>query len=158
HAAVWTGTGMIVWGGYEGVGGSNPVDSGGRYDPGTDTWQPTSTVGAPLPRYDLTATWTNAGMVVWGGILQNPFRTNTGGRYNPVADSWQPTSTVLAPEARSTHSAVFTGSGVLIWGGSDLAALNTGGLYCTCAQASCALDTDGDGVDDSRDNCPLVAN
>ena len=157
HSAIWTGTRMIVWGGHVG-GGPTPLDSGGRYDPDTDTWQPTSTVGAPLARYDHTASWPNAGMVVWGGVLQSPVKTNTGGRYNPATDSWQSTTTTLAPEARASHSAVFTGSGVLIWGGFDLAALKTGGLYCTCAQAPCIVDTDGDGVDDFHDNCPTVAN
>jgi hypothetical protein len=97
-------------------------------------------------------------MVVWGGTLQNPLRTNTGGRYDPVTDSWQSTTTSLVPEARSGHSAVFTGSGVLLWGGSDIATLNTGGLYCTCTGTSCLVDTDGDGVDDPHDNCPTVAN
>ena len=35
HAAVWTGTEMIVWGGSPTVGG--------RYDPSTDTWRPVAT-------------------------------------------------------------------------------------------------------------------
>ncbi|HEV8700923.1 MAG TPA: thrombospondin type 3 repeat-containing protein [Candidatus Polarisedimenticolia bacterium] len=159
HSAVWTGDRMIVWGGTgDGALGFPPLSTGGQYDSLTDTWQPTSTVGAPIPRYSHTASWTNAGMVVWGGVLQNPLKTNTGGRYDPDTDSWQPTTTALAPEARSSHSAVFTGSGVLIWGGSGLAALKTGGLYCTCVEASCVVDADGDGVDDLHDNCPLVAN
>jgi len=47
---------MVVW------GGSHTYDSnlntGGRYDPVTDTWTATSTVGAPLARSYHTAVWT----------------------------------------------------------------------------------------------------
>ena len=42
HTAVWTGTEMIVWGGC--YGGECDIESagGGRYDPATDSWVPTS--------------------------------------------------------------------------------------------------------------------
>ncbi len=35
HTAVWTGTEMIVWGGF--AGGMN-LNTGGRYDPSSDSW------------------------------------------------------------------------------------------------------------------------
>ena len=35
---------MIVWGGYD-IGDLN---TGGRYDPGTDSWTATSTTNAPM--------------------------------------------------------------------------------------------------------------
>jgi hypothetical protein len=47
HTAVWTGTEMIVWGGYDGTGG---LASGRRYDPATDSWIPTSANSAPAAR------------------------------------------------------------------------------------------------------------
>src|SRR5262245_54538460 len=62
HTAVWMGSLMIVWGGYN---GSFYENTGGRYDPATDTWTPTSVVGAPSGRYDHTAVWTGRTMVVW---------------------------------------------------------------------------------------------
>src|SRR5207247_11073175 len=61
HTAVWTGSEMIVWGGYAGLG------TGGRYDLNTDTWTPTSTTNAPSPRYHHTAVWTGSEMIVWVG-------------------------------------------------------------------------------------------
>jgi len=150
---------MIVWGGQgTGASGSPPLDTGGRYDPITDTWQPTSTTGAPLARRDQVASWTGGLMVVWGGSSPVSSYQNTGGRYRPDTDSWEPTTVSGAPGGRSSATAVFTGSGVLIWGGFDGAALKTGGLYCTCPQASCAPDGDGDGVPDATDNCPAVGN
>src|SRR5262249_42761307 len=66
HTAVWTGTEMIVWGGRQ-TGDSPFLDSGGRYNPATDTWVPTSRgVGVPVARVGHTATWTGSEMIVWG--------------------------------------------------------------------------------------------
>ena len=39
HAAVWSGSRMIVWGGYN---GSHLLSTGSRYDPLTDSWTTTS--------------------------------------------------------------------------------------------------------------------
>src|ERR1700751_4637971 len=44
HSGVWTGSEMIVWGGY-GFGGY--LNTGGRYNPATDSWIATSTPNAP---------------------------------------------------------------------------------------------------------------
>jgi N-acetylneuraminic acid mutarotase len=38
HTAVWTGSEMLVWGGFSTDTGY--VNDGGRYDPATDTWKP----------------------------------------------------------------------------------------------------------------------
>ncbi len=59
---------MIVWGGWA---GDYPdyFDTGGRYDPATDTWTATATGGAPPARYDHTAVWTGTEMIVWGGTV-----------------------------------------------------------------------------------------
>ena len=65
HAAVWTGTEMIVWGGF---GQGNYVNTGGRYNPNTDSWTATSTTNAPSCTLHHTAVWTGSEMIVWGGI------------------------------------------------------------------------------------------
>src|SRR5436309_10823052 len=64
HTAVWTGSEMIVWGGYD---GSSEVNTGGRYNPSTDSWTATSTTNAPAARGAHTAVWTGSEMIVWGG-------------------------------------------------------------------------------------------
>ena len=61
---MWTGSEMIVWGGMPIYGYLN---NGGRYDPATDSWTPTSTTNAPDARYSHTAVWTGNEMIVWGG-------------------------------------------------------------------------------------------
>ena len=93
---------MIVWGGNDGTSFFN---TGGRYNPSTDSWQATSTTGAPSGRGRHTAVWTGTEMIVWGGFT-NVTDFNTGGRYNPSSDTWQATSTTGAPSERNYHTAV----------------------------------------------------
>jgi len=140
HAAVWTGSLMLVWGGL----GDQTLGSGGRYDPATDTWTPISQVGAPSPRYDASAVWTGSVMVVWGGIntdLGCCAYYATGGRYNPTTDTWSPTSTAGAPEQRAGASTVWTGAQMIVWGGSDLGILGTGGRYNPSTDVWSAVST-----------------
>ena len=120
---------MIVWGGF---GISGILNTGGRYNPSTDSWTATSTTNAPEARYYHTAVWTGTQMIVWGG--QNNFNgvpINTGGRYNPSTNRWTATSTTNAPEARYYHTAVWTGTQMIVWGGfgSISGILNTGSRY-----------------------------
>jgi hypothetical protein len=82
-----------------------------------NSWQPTTTVGAPLKREDHTAIWTGAEMIVFGGNTLNLLTGNTGGRYDPATDGWTPTSTIGAPTFRYGHSAVWTGTKMVVWGG-----------------------------------------
>src|SRR5437867_3719405 len=137
HTAVWTGNEMIAWGGQ---GDNNCygefLQTGGRYNPSTDTWIPTSTVGAPTARQRHTAVWTGSKMIVWGGEVLNgdlAVTTNTGGAYDPASDSWTPTSTNGAPRARLFHAAIWSGSRMIVWGGADnyfvSSWFNTGGRY-----------------------------
>src|SRR5206468_1310617 len=63
HVAVWTGSEMIVWGGW--IGGVTAT--GGRYNPSTDTWAFTSMLNTPPAREFGTAVWTGTEMIVWGG-------------------------------------------------------------------------------------------
>ncbi len=51
--------------------------TGGRYNPGTNSWTATSLTNAPTPRDSHTAVWTGNEMIVWGAHYDD------GGRYNP---------------------------------------------------------------------------
>jgi N-acetylneuraminic acid mutarotase len=133
HAAIWTGSKMIAWGGINFSDPANlgPLNTGAEYDPGTNSWTATSTIDAPDGRYYHTAVWTGSEIIVWGGQTSNGF-VNTGGRYNPNTSNWTATSTANAPPQRLIHSAVWTGSEMIVWGGqggSQTGALNTGGRY-----------------------------
>ncbi|MFL6597490.1 MAG: hypothetical protein ACJ8KF_05940 [Chthoniobacterales bacterium] len=89
------------------------MDTGGRYNPGTNSWTAPSPTNAPAGRYRHTAVWTGSEMIVWGGF-NGPF--NTGGRYDPSTDSWTPTSTSNAPAGRARHTAVWSDSEMIVWG------------------------------------------
>src|SRR5437762_1954812 len=125
HTAIWTGTEMIIWG-----GGGFGMNTGGRYNPSTDTWVATSTTNAPSARYSHTAVWTGTEMIIWGGWGGGSPVTNTGGRYNPDTNTWTATSTINAPTARVSHAAVWTGTEMIVWGGWDgITYFDTGSRY-----------------------------
>ena len=120
HTTVWTGSLMIIWGGYDG----NELATGGRYDPLTDTWTPTTMLNAPTARFGHVAVWTGSRMLIWGGSNVNG-GVAQGARYDPVADAWTAMSTSNAPSAGSGATAVWTGSVMIVWGGGT----NAGGRY-----------------------------
>src|SRR6266853_2098156 len=134
YTAVWTGSEMIVWGGLYYDGSYHYLNTGGRYNPSTDSWTATSTTSAPAGRYEHTAVWTGSQMIVWGGLYYDGMffhYFDTGGRYNPSTDSWTATSTTSAPAGRYEHTAVWTDSEMIVWGGyNGTSFFNTGGRYC----------------------------
>ena len=141
HTAVWTGTEMIVFGGYgwvQSIGAFADMNSGGRYNPAADVWTATSTATVPA-LVDHTAIWTGTEMIVWGG------NTGSGARYDPAGDSWLPTSTTGAPTARREHAAVWTGTEMIVWGGQTIggSGLNTGGRYDPSTDTWRAMSTLG---------------
>ncbi len=54
---------MLTWGG-------SFDSSGGRYNPATDSWKPTTKVNAPFERAGgrWSTVWTGEQMIIWGGI------------------------------------------------------------------------------------------
>jgi N-acetylneuraminic acid mutarotase len=127
HIAVWTGSEMIVWGGY--YNGAFFGD-GARYDPATDSWSSMTASGALSPRRYHVAVWDGFELIVWGGTSStNQFNRN-GARYNPTTNSWTPTNDNGAPAGRYAHTAVWTGNEMIVWGGNDGNGLvNTGARY-----------------------------
>jgi hypothetical protein len=138
HTAVWTGTEMIIWGGFD---GSN---TGARYNPSTDTWTATSTgTNVPSARWYQTAVWTGTEMIIWGGVGDSG-DLRTGARYSPSSDTWTPTGTTGAPSARQLHTAVWTGTQMIVWGGGNGTTStvdNDGGRYTPSTDAWTATST-----------------
>src|SRR5439155_5926974 len=100
HTAVWNDSGheMIVWGG---AGLAGDLNTGGRYDPSTDSWTATSTGNAPDARSSHTAVWASTEMIVWGG-------SNGEGLYNVPTyyrgtDRWTGTSITNAATATANN-------------------------------------------------------
>ena len=125
-SAVWTGDVWIIWGGRA---ASDQVFAhsslGAKYDPNTDTWSPTSIVGAPSTREAHNAVWTGTRMVVWGGLAPSgtdtssaPIVPSDAALYDPVTDVWQPLSNTLVVSEPPLFGAVAltTPGAMLLWG------------------------------------------
>jgi N-acetylneuraminic acid mutarotase len=129
HSAVWTGTEMIVWGGAP--SGLPATDTGGRYNPSTDSWTATTLTNVPRARLGHTAVWSGTEMIIWGGdngtgpmgdasnynLGPGAYALNDGARYNPATDSWTTLPATGAPTQRLAHTGVWTGSEMIVWGG-----------------------------------------
>ena len=73
---------MVICGGDDGA----RTNTGGRYDPLSDTWLTTTTTFAPGARWQHTAVWSGASMIAWGG--QDVSQLGDGGIYVPGLDAW----------------------------------------------------------------------
>jgi hypothetical protein len=136
HSAVWTGSAMVVWGGYLSPARAGTAPSatnlGGIYIPGSTGWTPVTTKGAPAARARHSAVWTGSRMIVWGGEAGGVL-FHDGASYDPAMDRWTPLPSLGAPEGAELHSAVWTGNprttdqgAMIIWGGLTGAPLATG--------------------------------
>ena len=157
HTAVWTGSEMIIWGGYQdsqqtnfGWANAGPTNTGSSYNPSTNSWNPTTITEGPSERYGHTAIWTGTNMIIWGGAIfgSNSF-TNSGSSYHPSTFNWtalpNPNSST-APSARWQHTAIWTGTEMIVWGGaidSGSTSTNTGGRFNPSTNTWTALSTDG---------------
>ena len=130
---VWTGSRLIVWGGYGsdgpmGAGNQGPLGKGASYDPATNTW-------AALPASPLKArggqqmVWTGREVLVWGGQVApseadpDPLAVypRDGAAYDPAARTWRrmPTAPPSPPSLLTAFSVVWTGDVALFVGGAD---------------------------------------
>jgi N-acetylneuraminic acid mutarotase len=129
HTAVWTGSEMIVWGGYS--SSSSYAADGAAYDLSKDTWRTLEAVPSGfVGREYHTAVWTGSKMIVWGGYNAATYK-NDGAIYDPALKTW----TVIAPPSTFTlagrywQSAVWssTTNEMIIWGGYGT---GCSGSYC----------------------------
>jgi N-acetylneuraminic acid mutarotase len=123
------------------------VNTGGRYDPGSDSWTTTSVSGdAPSARTEHTAVWTGSSMIVWGGRNTSFVGLDTGGIYDPVANQWTSMTLAGAPSSRLRQVAVWTGTRMIVWGGFGSVSQtvsNTGGVYDPIANTWAATNVAG---------------
>lgn len=79
HAAVWTGSKMLVWGGCD---GTHCFADGALYDVSANAWTPLPP--APLePRAPAAAVWTGTELIVWGGCDLQKRCFRNGARFRP---------------------------------------------------------------------------
>lgn len=128
HSAVWTGTRMIIWGGWSEPYG---IPTGAMYDPVTNTWEPMTASQEPTGRTGHSGIWTGSRFLVWGGVSPDGSVLGDGALFDPLTNSWSPTGGT-PPSPRFQHTAVWTGTRMIVWGGHSpqpVTSLNTGGIY-----------------------------
>lgn len=114
HTAVWTGTKMVVWGGYGGGPPSAQLGDGAAYDPVANTW--TTLAAGPSAREGHTAVWTGSEMLVWGGEGPTGTGRSDGMRWNPATGAWS--AMKASPlSGRKATDAVWTGTKMIVFGG-----------------------------------------
>ena len=135
--AVWTGDEMFVWGGANAAGES--LDTGGAYDPMTDTWREVTMDAPPTAREQAVCLAFEERVFVWGGVSTTtpgsvvaPRHLLDGAIWMPQTNGWRAIAAppvTLLPRIRTT--AVWTGEKILIWGGEDLfgGQVASGALY-----------------------------
>ncbi|MBK8622227.1 MAG: hypothetical protein IPN79_10805 [Saprospiraceae bacterium] len=89
----WTGTEMIVWGGGRNSG-TLYYNTGGKYNPTTNTWLATTLINVPAARRDFAGCWTGTKWVIWGGS-SNFAGINSGAFYDPALPGYAPATTAL---------------------------------------------------------------
>ncbi|MEN9674892.1 MAG: hypothetical protein RIS76_788 [Verrucomicrobiota bacterium] len=119
HAAVWTGTRLLVWGGHH---FGTPLNDGAAYDPITDLWTPISAVGAPSARSLPAGAWTGSEWVLVGGLTASGAASG-GAAYTPATDTWRTLDNPGSPVARSGAASVWTGSEMILFGGRNATTL-----------------------------------
>jgi len=141
HSAVWTGSEMIVWGG-EGAKPPQPVNTGARYNPVSNSWQPMNTINAPSQRAFCSTIWTGNEMIVWGGYKNpSPQALGDGGIYSPVLDDmsfepWRQIASDAEVPTRRDNAAVWIDGTMALWGGMSKPA---GGGPNQAVNSGCAL-------------------
>lgn len=139
HAALWTGTKMLVWGGNKvTIDSSNkpilqPLATGASFDPATSRWSAVSSTNAPPLLESFSWVWAGSKFIVWGGLntASGTALPTTPFVYDPIRDTWTLGSNTGAPAGRLQAAAVWTGSKMFVWGGKDIKGnlLDDGGLY-----------------------------
>jgi hypothetical protein len=122
-ATVWTGSQLIVWGGYvfDGGGDRSPADDGFIFDASSRSWS--AIPDGPLSsRAGAAFAWTGEELLIWGGwsgeccVSSEAFLAD-GAAYDPVRGTWRPLP--AAPiEARAPFFA-WTGDELVVWGSRD---------------------------------------
>ncbi len=158
---VWTGTHVIVWGGYRQASVCCSMwlaDEGGIWDAAANAWQPIHAAGPDLmpggypEQTPPSAVWTGSRMLALWDDLGS--RTLVGASYDPVADSWTPTRRLEMPnqicERYEDRLTLWAGNRLFVWAGCREP---WGALYDPASDSWSALSLRGAPFPD--ENAPL---
>jgi N-acetylneuraminic acid mutarotase len=121
----WTGTELILWGGYNFFVSGYALGDGARYNPITNTWSTISSLAAPSARFNHAGVWTGTQLIIMGG--QAPYVPSVptvvlddASSYDPATNGWSPIVMPQSPPTAREHVAtVWTGTEWIIYGGAS---------------------------------------
>jgi hypothetical protein len=115
HAAVWTGTEMVIWGGYTNATGSITINDGAAYNPATNRWR--TLPASPLrPQANAIAVWNGHRVVIFGSTLSD------AAAYDPSTNQWRVLAQPTPPSGASvgwTYAVRIDDGRLLVWSHSD---------------------------------------
>jgi hypothetical protein len=114
-ASAWTGTELLVWGGWDGSwndGEPGTLGDGAAYDPVAGRWRelPPAPIDARAPLF----AWTGNELIVWGTSFRTSDRPLDGAAYDPVSDTWRMIAD--GPIELTDATAVWTGKEMIVFG------------------------------------------
>ncbi len=117
HSVIWTGSELIVWGGWSDERATTSFADGAAYDPADGSWR-------QLPPSNLDgrayheAAWTGSEMLIVGGQSEPGRVVVDGGAYDPGTGTWRAIPDVgIEHEATSPPpvESAWTGNELVIW-------------------------------------------
>lgn len=142
HRAVWTGTHMVVWGGATTATQNSVVttNTGGIYDPTTNTWVATNLTGAPQGRWYFNMAAVAGKVVVWGGNINSNTSATDHAVLDPVTNTWTQIAALNQPFPTPYSRSAVVGDKIVFFGGDQG---QTGGIYDVATNSWQALNLNG---------------
>lgn len=122
-ATAWTGSQLVIWGGYvfDGGGDKTPNDDGFMFDAGSRTWGPMP-AGPLSPRSDAASAWSGSEFLIWGGFtgdccVPSEMFLDDGAAFDPATGRWR--ALPASPLSERAPFSVWTGRELIVWGSRD---------------------------------------
>ncbi|MEZ4398861.1 MAG: hypothetical protein R3B06_02490 [Kofleriaceae bacterium] len=144
HAAIWTGTEMIVWGGAVRPAPRRLAAPASETGPGPARLGEAAREAATDDGDRAAGGQRGAATPPdgRGAAPIGPQQVATGGRYDPVNDRWAAITARAAPSAREDDVVAWTGSAMLVWGGRHGDhPVGDGAMYLPAADLWCPISS-----------------
>jgi hypothetical protein len=124
-ASTWTGTELLIWGGFSGGPNPHPLADGAAYNPSLGTWRALHSAPDGMRGAKVAVAWTGKEALVLVGDGENGV---SGARYNAELDSWAPIPTTPGGRRDDAGYVWANGELVVIGGVGGQSATEPGGV------------------------------
>jgi N-acetylneuraminic acid mutarotase len=127
HGAVWTGSKMIIWGGWSDYDGVKAY-FGGSYDPSSNTWSDVAMENAPFGIEYSKLFWTGSDIIFTGEFYTLSTENYPIKKYNLASNKWVNCNEKNIHKGTWFCNGIWTGSELILWGGQDSNGTNVSGI------------------------------